>query len=243
MAIGAAGYLVAWAVARVLKQILSKFLSLSWSGFLANLAALGIVLLAVKLIVDQTGATGAFVVIITALTGAFAIGSNDLAADLISGVKLLFLNYYGVGDMVTIAGHTGQIEEISMTNTIVETRRRDHIIIPNSQALGQIIVNHSKVPGHFVSVQIPIAGKHDRDQVMGIMKEVAQQFPAHRDDENAVALLDDFGIKTTYYNVRIIVDEADWQPVTAGMLRLAITQELEAKNISVGEAEVVQISR
>ena len=180
VAIGAVGYLAAWIAARVIKRFLTRFLSPSWSGFLANMAALGIILLAIKIIVDLTGATGAFVIIITALTGAFAIGSNDVAADLVSGVKMLFLKYYDVGDMVTIAGHTGQVEDVNMTNTVLATRRRDHVIIPNSQALGQIIVNHSKVPGHIVSVQIPIPGEHDRDKIMGIMLETAQAFPARR---------------------------------------------------------------
>ena len=108
VAIGAVGYLAAWIAARFIKRFLTKYLSPSWSGFLANMAALGVILLAIKVIVDLTGATGAFVIIITALTGAFAIGSNDVAADLVSGVKLLFLNYYGVGDMVTIAGSIKQ---------------------------------------------------------------------------------------------------------------------------------------
>jgi small-conductance mechanosensitive channel len=243
VAIGAVGYLLAWVTARVLKQILSRVLSPSWSAFLANLAALGIILLAIKLIVDQTGATGAFVVVVTALTGAFAIGSNDLAADFVSGVKLLFLNHYAVGDMVTIAGHTGKIEDISMTNTIVETRRRDHVIIPNSQALGQIIVNHSRVPGHLVNAQIPIPGEHDRDQVMAIMQEAAQAFPARMDVRDALVLLDDFGIKTTYYKVIIIVDEDNWRLATSARLRLTVTQALEARDIAVGEAEVIQIAR
>lgn len=241
--IGAVGYLAAWVTARLVKKLLSRFLSPSWSGFLSNMAALGIVLLAIKIVVDQTGATGAFVIIITALTGAFAIGSNDVAADLVSGVKLLFLNYYGVGDMVTIAGHTGQIEEVTMTNTVLETRRRDHVIIPNSQALGQIIVNHSKVPGHIVRAVIPIPGEHDREKVMAVIKEAAQAFPARREENDAVVLLDDFGIKTSYYKVGVIVDEENWRPATSARLRLAVTKELEVNNIPVGEAEVIQISR
>ena len=145
--------------------------------------------------------------------------------------------------MVTIAGHTGQIKEVTMTNTIVETRRRDHVIIPNSHALGQIVVNHSRVPGHIVSVQIPIPGKHDREQVMAIMQEAAQAFPDRMDINDGIVLLDDFGVKTTFYKVGVIVDEPNWRPATSARLRLAVTQTLEAHNIAVGEAEVIQITR
>jgi small-conductance mechanosensitive channel len=130
-----------------------------------------------------------------------------------------------------------------MTNTILETRRRDHVIIPNSHALGQIVVNHSGVPGHIVSVQIPIPGKHDRDQVMAIMKEAAQAFPDRMEIKDALVLLDDFGVKTTFYQVSVIVDEPSWRLSTSGRLRLAVTQALEANNIAVGEAEVIQIAR
>lgn len=131
VAIGGAGYLVILVVGRLLNALLSRFLSKTWAGFLTNVVRLALLIYTVKLIVTFTGAAGAFVVVITALTGAFAIGSERLAADLVAGTKLLILNYYKVGDLVTIAGQMGHVEQITLTNTILATDALDHIIIPN----------------------------------------------------------------------------------------------------------------
>ena len=62
------------------------------------------------------------------------------------------------------------------------------------------------MPGPIVSAGIPAAGEHDRDQVMQIMLDAAEQFPAKMEGMNGVVLLDDFGIKTTYYKVGVIVN-------------------------------------
>ena len=80
--IGVAGYVVAWLTGRLFKRVLPRFMNDSWTGFLSNVAMLGIGLLTIKIIVDRTGWAGTFVVVVTAITGAFAIGSERLAADL-----------------------------------------------------------------------------------------------------------------------------------------------------------------
>jgi len=241
IAIGVSGYLIAFLVNRFLRKLLPKFLSDSWTGFIANLASLGIILLMIKIIVDQTGWAGAFVVVITAITGAFAIGSEKLASDLIAGVKLLFLNYYENGDLVTVASNTGTVDKVTLTHTILATRRRDIVIIPNSTAINQIVVNHSKIPGHVVTASIPIPGKHDRKQVMELMKEAATEFPLLMDGFNPVVILGDFAPNVTNYTVGLMVDELDWKPITGARLGLLVVESLEEAGIEVGVPEVVKI--
>ncbi|MCP4360635.1 MAG: mechanosensitive ion channel [Chloroflexi bacterium] len=240
VSIGVVGYIVALLLGRLVHRITSKFLNASWSGFIANLARLGIAILTIKIIVDQTGAAGAFAVIIAALTGAFAIGSERLAADLVAGLKLLFLNYYDVGELVTIAKHMGRVEEVSLTHTVLATFRRDRVIIPNSDALAQIVVNHSKIPGHKVNVRIPIPGPHDREQVMEIMRVAAVKYTSRMDPP--IVVLNEIGINTSYYRVMVLVREEDWKPIVAEHVLLVIVNGLEAAGIPVGEAEAVRFA-
>ncbi len=234
VAIGALGYLAAYLAGRLLRRVLPRFLRDSWVGFLANLASLGIILLTIKIVVDQTGWAGAFVVVVTAITGAFAIGSERLAADLVAGLKLLFLNYYEVGQLVTISGKVGFVEKISLSQTILRTRQRDVVTIPNSTAINQIVVNHSQIPGHIVIADVPIAGKHDREKVMDLMSSAAADFPLLMEGNEPVILLAKFGPQTSFYKVGVMVDEDDWKPVTEYRLLYQITSQLEAEGIEVG---------
>jgi len=239
--IGIAGYLVILFVGRLINALLSRFLSKTWAGFLTNIVRLGLLIYTVKLIVDQTGVPGAFVVIVTALTGAFAIGSERLAADVVAGTKLLILNYYRVGDLVTIAGKMGHVEQISLTHTILATDSLDHIIIPNSEAIGQIITNHSQIPGHRLEVIIPIPGEHDRPRVMRIMQDTAETFTPRMMEHEPKIMLESFGVNTTFYKVRIIVLESTaWTSSNFSRLRLMVAEALKKEGIPVGEAEVVK---
>jgi len=240
--IGVAGYVVILFVGRLVNALLSRFLSKTWAGFITNVVRLGLLIYTVKLIVDQTGATGAFVVIVTAMTGACAIGSERLAADLVSGTKLLVLNYYKVGDLVTIAGKMGHVEHISLTNTILSTDSLDHIIIPNSTALDQIITNHSQIPGHRLEVVIPIPGEHDRKHVMRIMQDAAITFTPRMMQHEPKILLENFGVNTNFYKVRVIVEESTaWTSTNFAKLRLMVAEALKKEGIPVGEAEVVKM--
>ncbi len=239
--IGAAGYLIAFLVSRFLRKILPRFMSDAWASFLANLASLSVILLTIKILVDQTGWAGAFVVVVTAITGAFAIGSERLAADLVAGIKLLFLSYYDVNDLVTIGGYVGTVDKITLTHTIVHTRQRDVVIIPNSTAINQIVVNHSKIPGHIVLATIPIPGKHQRKEAMAVMKEAAGKFDLLMDGFEPICILGEFAPNTTNYTVGVMVDENDWKPITSARLSYLIVEALEAAGFEVGISQWGQL--
>ena len=151
-----------------------------------------------------------------------------------AGLKLLFLNYYEVGQLVTISGKVGFVEKITLSQTIIRTRQRDIITIPNSTAINQIVVNHSQIPGHIVIANIPIPGKHDREKVMNLMSAAAAEFPLVMKDNEPVVLLSKFEPQTSFYKVGVMVDEDDWKPVTEYRLLYQITQYLEATGIEVG---------
>jgi small-conductance mechanosensitive channel len=236
LVIAVAGYFGALLIGRAIQRFMVRYVSAVWASLLGNLVRLGILLLSVKFIVDVTGVVGAFVVIVTALTGAFAIGSERLAADLVAGVKLVLLNYYKPGDIVTVADNFGKVMDITMTNTIIETLVRDLIYIPNSTAIEGIIINHSQSPGYLVDVIIPVKGDHNRQQAIQIMHDTAAQFEPRDADIEPQVLLDGFGIETTYYQVIISVCEETYEINTAGRMRLALVEALNAQEISVGEA-------
>jgi hypothetical protein len=52
VAIGVIGYLLAFGVSRLLRKFLPRFLNDTWTGFLTNLARLGIIFLTIKIGVD-----------------------------------------------------------------------------------------------------------------------------------------------------------------------------------------------
>lgn len=221
---------------RLVHKLVARYLDPSWASFAATLVRFAIIFLTLREVVGRTGAAGALVVIITAVTGAMALGSERMAADLVAGLKLFLMRYYKVGQMTTIAGHHGMVESITLTYTAITTGNRDRIIIPNSEAVNKIVVNHSAVPGFRTEVRIPIPGPHDGDTVIEIMRMAAAQFDDRMPDDEPSVILADIGVNTLYYSVRLFVPEWAWGSGTESRVRRLVMDALEQAGIPVGIA-------
>ncbi|NJC97251.1 MAG: hypothetical protein FIB03_13110, partial [Anaerolineae bacterium] len=96
--IGFGGFLVAFILSQVVSRVLARSLGPVWSRFIASLLALALGAWTIKLILDSTGAAGLLVVIVTAITGAFAIGSERIAGDLLAGIGIFVGRTFSAGD-------------------------------------------------------------------------------------------------------------------------------------------------
>ena len=174
--IGFGGVLVAFIASRIVRRALVRPLGEAWSRFVGSLVALSIGVWTIKLILDSTGAAGLLVVIVTALTGAFAIGSERVAGDLMAGIGLLIGRTYGAGDYVVIAGEEGRVKNVSLFMTTLETINGDEVYIPNAEATGGTIVNFSAHPGHLISVKIPLPVDQDLNVAVAVIQNVLKDF-------------------------------------------------------------------
>ncbi len=236
------GYVVAELIlVRLLKSALVRFIEYTWMDFLVGLVRLGLFLLTGKIIIDLTGAAGALVVIVTAVTGAFAIGSERLASDMVSGIKLMVLNFYRVGEYIQIGEHFGKVIEISMNATSLLTIDRSKIIIPNSAAINGTIVNYSRHPGYRIKVRIPVHGKHDQESVLAILNEVVTNLEGRLqgEDYHPIVLFHGIGADTAFYEVWSYVEKWPDTVYKSSELRLKLVQALESHGIAVGIAPVM----
>lgn len=215
IAMAGAGYVASILVARMLMPLASRLLDAGMAGFVVSLARVGVMIFTLKLIVDQTGAAGILVILVTAFTGAFALGSERIASDIVAGANLFLLRYYKVGDLVTIGDKRGRIASISLTHTSMGNDERDKIIIPNADILGQTIVNHSAIPGARLSAIVPVEGPHEREPVIARLLEIAAAFePQLRGPkDDPIVILRDVvpigpnGLTRSNYEVSVYVPE------------------------------------
>ena len=172
--IGLGGLLIALIVSWAVSHLLARPMGSVWSRFIGSLLALAIGIWTVKVILDTTGAAGLLVVIVTAITGAFAIGSERIAGVLLAGISLFFGRTYSAGDYVVIAGREGRVSNVSLFLTTLETVNGDEIYIRNAEATNGTIVNYSAHPGHLISVKVPLPVNQDLNRaVEAIQKALA----------------------------------------------------------------------
>ena len=174
--IGLGGFLLAFLLSKLVERALARPMGLGWSRFVGNLVAFGVVIWTIKLILDSTGAAGLIVVLVTAITGAFAIGSERFAADLVSGLGLFISRTYAVGDHVLLVGYEGKVIGISLMMTTLENADGDRVYIRNAEATGSTIINLSPQPGHLIAVKVPLPVTQDLNVAVSAIEKVIKDF-------------------------------------------------------------------
>lgn len=172
--IGFGGFILAFVMSQVVGRLLLKPLGKGWSRFLGSLVGLAVIIWTLKLILESAGAAGFVVVIVTAVTGAFALGSERVASDLVAGVSLFFSQIYKTDDFVSVAGYEGRVVSTSLWLTTLENIHGDRVYIRNSDVTSGTIVNYSVQPGHLISVKLILPVNQDVNvAVSAIEKTVA----------------------------------------------------------------------
>lgn len=99
---------------------------------------------------------------------AIGFGAQSLVKDILSGIFILMEDQFGVGDIISINGLSGTVENITIRTTRIRSVDGNLHIIPNGSV--DIITNMSKGFNRAV-VDVGIAYEEDIDRAMDIMAD------------------------------------------------------------------------
>jgi len=110
---------------------------------------------------------------------AIGFGAQTLVKDVIGGIFLLFDDILHVGDLVTISGHTGTIEEIGVR--LIKLRKFDGelVMIPAGEVR---IFGNKSVQWARAIVPVGLSYGQDVDDILPIMERVANDWVAEHED-------------------------------------------------------------
>ncbi len=83
--------------------------------------------------------------------------TQDTLSHLVSGLALNTEDPFTIGNWVTIAGHTGQIVDMTWRATCLRTKTDDYIIIPNAAIAREAIIKYSRpttVHGNLIDIGV-----------------------------------------------------------------------------------------
>lgn len=120
-----------------------------------------------------------------ALVGLFAVigvgigfGLQNIASNFISGLILLFERPVKVGDRIELDGIWGDVKQINLRTTVIETPDDISVIVPNSRLLENNLINNSYGnPRIRLHVPVGVAYGSDVELVTRLMKEAAKDVP------------------------------------------------------------------
>lgn len=109
---------------------------------------------------------------------AVGFGSQAIVRDFISGIFIILENQYRIGDWVTVAGHTGKVESITVRQTIIRDSEGFRHHIPNGEVT--VSVNRS-VDFGLINLIVSVGYDADLDQVEAVIKRVGIELQSDPD--------------------------------------------------------------
>ncbi|MGA2285324.1 MAG: mechanosensitive ion channel family protein [Dehalococcoidia bacterium] len=102
-------------------------------------------------------------------------GAQTLVRDTLNGLFILIENQFGIGDVVTVAGVTGRVEEVNLRRTVL--RDLDGVVhsVPNSEI--RVASNYTR-DWSGVNMNVTVAYDADLDKVTAIIDAVGRELAA-----------------------------------------------------------------
>jgi potassium efflux system protein len=172
--------------------------------------------------------------LVAALGVGLGFGLQEIFANLVSGIILLFERPVRVGDTVTIGNVSGKVSRIQMRATTIIDGDQKELIVPNKTFITSQLVNWT-LSDAITRVVIPVGIAYGSDVKLAhkIMLDTVRSTPLVLADPEPSVLFVGFGESAMDFSIRIFVGElADRLPVTHD-LHVRLEQALREHNIEI----------
>ena len=143
------------------------------------LQSLIIISLQVLLIIGVMQVVGFQLTIFTTVIGAFGVAAglalSGTLQNFASGVLILVLKPFRVGDNIIAQGQEGTVNSIQIFYTVVTTFDNKTVIIPNSKLSNEIIINTSREGKRRLDVEFKVHYSTDFETVKPVIENVIKE--------------------------------------------------------------------
>ncbi len=168
-----------------------------------------------------------------ALGVGIGFGLQEIVANFISGLIILFERPIRVGDRVTVGDVDGIVSRIRIRATTILTWDRQELLVPNKEFITGTLLNWSLSDQvSRLLIEVGVAYGSDVAQAMSIIAKAAEDHPKVLEDPSPFVTFEGFGDNTLNLKLRCYLDDMN--------IRLSTTSDLhEAINSAFSEAGIV----
>jgi len=193
-----------------------------------------LVILGSALILDNIGLNVSALVAGIGVVGiAVGLGAQTLIKDVINGTFILIEDQYSVGDVVAVAGVSGEVVAINPRRTVVRDMNGSLHSIPN----GAITVATNMTQGFSrINLNLSLPGTHDITRITKLIDAVGEELAKERPEDllSAPHVLRIDAIGETRVELKVVGDtRAGKQWELTGELRRRLLERLHAEGIDI----------
>lgn len=231
-------------VAKILANIASRILSKTLSASKLNISALlkdffvnttrkviffcGLVMAVGKIGID----TGPLLAGIGVAGFVIGFALQGTLSNFASGIMILLYRPYDVGDVVSAAGATGKVTDMSLVSTTLTTPDNQIVIIPNSSIWGGVITNITGNSTRRVDMTFGIGYDDDIPKAMAILEEIVTSHEKVLKEPKVAIQLHELADSSVNFIVRPWANTGDYWAVYWDTQR-AVKERFDAEGISI----------
>jgi potassium efflux system protein len=171
---------------------------------------------------------------LAALTVGLGFGLQEVVANFVSGVIILFERPARVGDTITIGEYSGTVARIrTRATTIIDGDNRE-VVVPNKMFITERLINWTLSDTVTrVVVRVGVSYDADAELVMSTMKEIAAQHPSVMHEPGPSVVFLSFGESTLNFELRVYVDQLRERADTSSDLHRQILRTFRERGIEI----------
>ncbi|NLH18055.1 MAG: mechanosensitive ion channel [Phycisphaerae bacterium] len=172
--------------------------------------------------------------LVAAMTVGLGFGLQEIFANFVSGLIILFERPMRVGDIVTSGDITGKVWRIQIRSTTIQTWDNKELVVPNKEFVTGRLMNWTlSNPELRISFPIGVAYGSDIAKVEKLLHEVAQKHPDVMKDPAPTVVFMNFGASSLDFDLRLSIPTIDVMLKVRHEINRAIDQAFRNANIEI----------
>tara|TARA_R100001143_G_scaffold63607_1_gene73996 strand:- start:46095 stop:46994 length:900 start_codon:yes stop_codon:yes gene_type:complete len=168
------------------------------------------------------------------LSVGIGFGLQNITANFISGLIIMFERPISVGDRVQVGDKEGDVTEISIRSTMIRTLNNISIIVPNTEFVENDVVNFSHGDTTFrLDIEVGVSYSSDLDTVLKALNEVAEEHSKVMDIPKHQVHLTNFGDSSWDMQLRVWIPNVKERYILRNEINQAIVRKFKEYKIEI----------
>lgn len=201
--------------------------------FLGNVVYALLLTVLLIIILGKIGIPTASLITLIAASGlAVGLALQSSLSNVASGILLIFLRHFKVGDYIISNGVQGKVEQINIFTTYLKTSNNEVVIIPNAKLTSDHIINQTAKSVRRIDLTISVAYESDLKQAQSVLESVCAAHEAILDKPAPYVGVRSLAANSVDFTVRAWVRK-EAHLVTQHELLAQIKLELDKNHIEI----------
>ncbi|HYG07168.1 MAG TPA: mechanosensitive ion channel domain-containing protein [Stenotrophomonas sp.] len=188
-------------------------------SFLRNVTYVAALVIVVVIAIATLGVPVSPLLAVLGTAGlAVGLALKDSLSNIASGVMLVTLRPFHVGDVVTVAGETGTVESVRIFQTVLNGADLQRYTIPNNLITAAPIINLTAQPNRRVELVIGIGYQDDIEQARRIVLDLMKADARILAEPAADVVVYELAANAVNLGIRCFVRAPDWFGVKVSLL-------------------------